>query len=250
MPGPGRNEPCPCGSGRKTKRCCGQQRGPSEEQLARAHLALLAREASADLAGLSERALDHLWENLIDLPGIDLSLLVTLPQADRPRPPTPARSDRQTTTPTGAGTRSPPSHNRSTPHNNEPRSPTRSSAYATNTASTAAKPPTRSSTSQPLHPLHRRQPPPSRRRLSRRRTHPRRPPPRRLNPPRLSGASSQLPGADRHDREHPGADPYAADRPKVKQSGAFGASARCLASIGTPIGDDAARSLRRSMWPR
>jgi len=36
MPGPGRNDPCPCGSGRKVKRCCQQQRGPSEEQLARA----------------------------------------------------------------------------------------------------------------------------------------------------------------------------------------------------------------------
>ena len=34
MPGPGRNQPCPCGSGRKTKHCCGQHRGPSEEQLA------------------------------------------------------------------------------------------------------------------------------------------------------------------------------------------------------------------------
>jgi hypothetical protein len=60
MPGPGRNEPCPCGSNRKVKRCCGQQRGPSEEQLARAHVALLAREATADLQDLSEMALDHL----------------------------------------------------------------------------------------------------------------------------------------------------------------------------------------------
>ncbi len=80
MPRPGRNEPCHCGSGRKTKRCCGVERGPSEDQLAGAHLALLAREASADLAGLSERALDPLWEGLMDLPGVDYSLLVTLPQ--------------------------------------------------------------------------------------------------------------------------------------------------------------------------
>lgn len=80
MPGPGRNEPCHCGSGRKAKRCCGVKRRPSEDQLARAHLALLAREASPDLAGLPERALDHLWEGLIDLPGVDYSLLVTLPQ--------------------------------------------------------------------------------------------------------------------------------------------------------------------------
>jgi len=80
MPGPGRNQPCPCGSGRKTKHCCGQQRGPSDEQLARAHVAALTRHAIPDLAGLSDRALDHLWEGLIDLPGIDLSLLVDLPQ--------------------------------------------------------------------------------------------------------------------------------------------------------------------------
>jgi hypothetical protein len=80
MPGPGRNQPCPCGSGHKTKRCCGEQRGPSEDQLARAHVALLARQAIPDLAGLSDRALDHLWEGLMDLPSTDLSLLVTLPK--------------------------------------------------------------------------------------------------------------------------------------------------------------------------
>ncbi|MCA1700846.1 MAG: SEC-C domain-containing protein, partial [Actinobacteria bacterium] len=33
MPRAGRNEPCPCGSGRKVKRCCGQQRGPSNDDL-------------------------------------------------------------------------------------------------------------------------------------------------------------------------------------------------------------------------
>jgi SEC-C motif len=80
MPGPGRNELCPCGSNRKVKRCCGQQRGPSQEQLARAHVALLARDATADLHGLSDAALDHLWEQLLDVPSIDLSLLVTLPK--------------------------------------------------------------------------------------------------------------------------------------------------------------------------
>jgi hypothetical protein len=80
VPGPGRNEPCPCGSGRKTKRCCGQTRGPSEDQLARAHVAALARDAVRDLAGLSDRALDHLWEGLMDLPSLDYSLLVFLPK--------------------------------------------------------------------------------------------------------------------------------------------------------------------------
>ena len=84
MPGPGRNDPCPCGSGRKTKRCCGQQRGPCEEQIARAHLATLAHDAAHTLAGLSDQALDMLWENLFDLPTIDLSLHVTLPQLITP----------------------------------------------------------------------------------------------------------------------------------------------------------------------
>ena len=79
MPGPGRNQPCPCGSGQKTKRCCGQQRGPAADQLARAHIATLCHQTIDDLADLSEDALDLLWEDLIDLPGLDYSLLITLP---------------------------------------------------------------------------------------------------------------------------------------------------------------------------
>jgi hypothetical protein len=80
VPRPGRNQPCPCGSGRKTKHCCEQQRGPSPQQLARAHIATVTRQAIPDLRGLSDRALDHFWEGLIDLPGLDLSLLVDLPK--------------------------------------------------------------------------------------------------------------------------------------------------------------------------
>lgn len=80
MPGPGRNEPCPCGSGRKVKRCCGELRGPSEEQLARAHVAMLARDVARDIADLSDAALDDLWDGLSDLPALDLALLVTLPK--------------------------------------------------------------------------------------------------------------------------------------------------------------------------
>jgi hypothetical protein len=80
MPKPGRNDPCRCGSGHKTKRCCGQARGPSADQLARAHVAQLARQAAPDLAGLSDRALDHLWDQLVNVPAVDYSLLVTLPQ--------------------------------------------------------------------------------------------------------------------------------------------------------------------------
>ena len=84
MPHPGRNDPCPCGSGRKTKRCCGQQRGPSEEQVARARLAALAHDAVHDLAHLSDEALEILWGGLFDLPTIDLSLHVKLPELITP----------------------------------------------------------------------------------------------------------------------------------------------------------------------
>jgi hypothetical protein len=84
MPGPGRNQPCRCGSDRKTKHCCGEQRGPSEAQLARAHVAALAQQALPDLDGLSDHALDHLCEGLMDLPALDLSLLVTLPKVIGP----------------------------------------------------------------------------------------------------------------------------------------------------------------------
>jgi SEC-C motif len=84
VPGPGRNQLCPCGSGRKVKRCCGQRRGPSDDQLAVAHLAALAREAVEDLALLSDEALDRLWEDLFDLPAIDPRLWVELPRDDDP----------------------------------------------------------------------------------------------------------------------------------------------------------------------
>jgi hypothetical protein len=49
----GRNARCPCGSGRKVKRCCGVRRGPSEAELAKAFLHQQARAAgrvSAELA--------------------------------------------------------------------------------------------------------------------------------------------------------------------------------------------------------
>jgi hypothetical protein len=80
VPGPGRNQPCPCGSGRKTKHCCGEQRGPSEEQLARAHVAALFQQTVDELHSLPDRALDLLSERLMDLPALDLSLLITLPK--------------------------------------------------------------------------------------------------------------------------------------------------------------------------
>lgn len=75
----GRNQPCPCGSGRKTKHCCGVKTGPSEAQLARSFLATEARRAVPVIASRDEFELRALWDDLFELPGKDLSLLVPLP---------------------------------------------------------------------------------------------------------------------------------------------------------------------------
>lgn len=79
MPGPGRNQPCPCGSGRKVKRCCGEQRGPSKAELERAYIAQHARWAAAEIGDLPTRTLAELWKGLTELPDLDLSLVVPLP---------------------------------------------------------------------------------------------------------------------------------------------------------------------------
>ena len=52
MPGTGRNQPCPCGSRRKTKHCCGQHRGPSQDQLDRAFIAQHAHWAAIEIGDL------------------------------------------------------------------------------------------------------------------------------------------------------------------------------------------------------
>ena len=80
MPRPGRNQPCPCGSGRKVKRCCGQSRGPGEHDLARAFLAHHARAAARELRHLPDDELLDLFDGLFELPELDLALTITLPQ--------------------------------------------------------------------------------------------------------------------------------------------------------------------------
>ena len=80
----GRNEPCSCGSGRKAKRCCGVERGPSEESLARAFLVHECREAAGELRRLSDAELGELFEGLWDLPAAHLSLQVELPKLHSP----------------------------------------------------------------------------------------------------------------------------------------------------------------------
>ena len=76
----GRNEQCECGSGRKAKRCCGVQRGPSEADLARAFLAGQVRPAARALRGCSDDELEDLQSEMLDLPTIDTSLQLSLPR--------------------------------------------------------------------------------------------------------------------------------------------------------------------------
>ena len=80
MPRPGRNEPCPCGSGRKVKRCCVQQRGPGQDELARAFLAIHTRTAALEVSDLPDEVLEELFDELFGLPELDLALGITLPE--------------------------------------------------------------------------------------------------------------------------------------------------------------------------
>jgi hypothetical protein len=80
----GRNEPCPCGSGRKAKRCCGVQRGPDEDQLDRAFIAAEAFAAAPWLAHLDVDELDDLWEEMLELPAHHLTLHFPLPRIVTP----------------------------------------------------------------------------------------------------------------------------------------------------------------------
>ena len=76
----GRNEQCGCGSGRKAKRCCGVQRGPSESDLARAFLASQVPPAARALRRCSDDELDDLQAEMLELPTIDTSLQLPLPR--------------------------------------------------------------------------------------------------------------------------------------------------------------------------
>lgn len=80
----GRNDPCPCGSGVKAKRCCGVQRGPTEESLARAFVAGACRDAAVRLRRRSDVELGKLFEGLWELPAVDLALQVELPKVFSP----------------------------------------------------------------------------------------------------------------------------------------------------------------------
>lgn len=76
----GRNQRCPCGSGRKVKCCCGTQRGPSPEDLAWQTLRYQAREFAPVLRPYTELDIDQLLERVIELPVHHYSLQVRLPR--------------------------------------------------------------------------------------------------------------------------------------------------------------------------
>lgn len=76
----GRNQPCPCGSGRKTKRCCGVPHGPSADELARVFLNAQAQQWAPLLADYTEDELDRIGEELPVLPRYELSLQLPLPR--------------------------------------------------------------------------------------------------------------------------------------------------------------------------
>ena len=64
----GRNQPCPCGSGRKVKLCCGTHRGPSPEDLAWQTLHDQARKFPPLLRPNTELDIDQLLERVMELP--------------------------------------------------------------------------------------------------------------------------------------------------------------------------------------
>jgi hypothetical protein len=76
----GRNERCPCGSGRKVKRCCGVRRGPSEAELAKAFLYQQARTAAVVLDARSDDEVVALLDAAVGLPKQDVSMQLGLPR--------------------------------------------------------------------------------------------------------------------------------------------------------------------------
>ena len=76
----GRNQRCECGSGRKTKFCCGVRIGPSETEMARAFLAGPVTPAALVLVQFSREEIAALHTVMIELPRLDSSLQVAVPR--------------------------------------------------------------------------------------------------------------------------------------------------------------------------
>ena len=80
----GRNDPCPCGSAKKAKRCCfSSERLVAEADVCRC-LDDLSRQVLGDLDGIDRADIDALFYEAIHLPGLDLSLQVRLPALSSP----------------------------------------------------------------------------------------------------------------------------------------------------------------------
>lgn len=76
----GRNDPCRCGSGSKTKRCCGVPRGPSPAQQATAFFNVAVEQWAPLLVGYTDDDLDVLFHQTAALPADHLQLHATLPR--------------------------------------------------------------------------------------------------------------------------------------------------------------------------
>ena len=74
-----RNGPCPCGSGNKAKRCCHKERSAAAESPTRLLPLEVCRDAALDLEGVSNAEIHALFDEMIYLPEIDISLQVPLP---------------------------------------------------------------------------------------------------------------------------------------------------------------------------
>ena len=79
----GRNEPCPCGSGLKAKRCCLAE--PAMQTVTpRALLARMQKNVASALAGFDRAEFRELYDEMIYLPELDVSLQVRLPGVHTP----------------------------------------------------------------------------------------------------------------------------------------------------------------------
>jgi hypothetical protein len=78
----GRNEPCPCGSGSKAKRCC---YGPVQPLDVRIMPVEVYRDSLTYLAGTTKEEFKALFAELIDLPELNPTLQVPLPSIWTPQ---------------------------------------------------------------------------------------------------------------------------------------------------------------------
>jgi hypothetical protein len=80
----GRTDRCPCGSGKRTSRCCKLPANPGPEDLAGAELAGLARTVAPVLRACSCARFDGLLDSVSKLPRLDRSLAWPLPRVFPP----------------------------------------------------------------------------------------------------------------------------------------------------------------------